>query len=40
MMERDGNKNIMAYGYSTWIAGLVLAGVVIRIMFGLAQPIS
>ena len=40
MMGRDGSKDIMAYGYSAWIAGLVLAGVVIGLMFGLAQPIS
>lgn len=40
MMERDDNKDIMAYGYLGWIAVLILAGVVIGLMFGLAQSIS
>lgn len=40
MIGRDSQKDIMAYGWTAWIAGLLLAAILIGLMFGLAQPIS
>jgi len=40
MMGRDGESEIMAYGYKAWLAGLVLAAVILGILFGFAHSIS
>ena len=40
MIGRDGEAEIMAYGYKAWIAGLILAAILLGLLFGLAQPIS
>ena len=40
MISRDGDSEIMAYGFRAWIAGLVLAAVILGILFGFAHPIS
>ncbi|MXN64209.1 dihydroxy-acid dehydratase [Stappia sp. GBMRC 2046] len=40
MVGRDGESDIMAYGYTAWVAGVVLAAIISGLLFGLAQPIS
>jgi hypothetical protein len=40
MIGRDTQSDIMAYGLTGWLAGLVLAAILIGLTFGLANPIS
>ncbi|WP_299812360.1 hypothetical protein [uncultured Roseibium sp.] len=40
MIGRDSDDDINGYGIWPWVLGLVLAGVIILLMFTLAQPIS
>lgn len=40
MIGRDSDDDINGYGIWPWVFGVVLAGVVILLMFALAQPIS
>lgn len=39
MIGRDSSEDIDGYGKWPWVLGLVLAGVIIGIMFGLAATI-
>jgi hypothetical protein len=40
MVGRDDETDIMAYGFTAWVAGLILALIILSILFGLARPIS
>lgn len=40
MIGRDSHDDINGYGLWPWILGLALAGVLLLLMFTLAQPIS
>ncbi|WP_417686642.1 hypothetical protein [Roseibium sp.] len=40
MIGRDSDDDINGYGMWPWVLGLALAGVIIFLMFTLAQPIS
>lgn len=40
MHGRDSKDDVDAYGPWPWIGGVVLAGVIVFLMFGLAAPIS
>ncbi len=40
MIGRDTQSDIMAYGWTAWLAGLALAAILIGLIFGLAHPIS
>jgi len=40
MIGRDSKQDLDAYGLKPWIAGLVIAAVLIGVMFGFAQSIG
>jgi len=40
MIGRDSKEDLNAYGLTPWIAGVVLAAVLIGVMFGFAQSIQ
>lgn len=40
MIGRDGDEDIMAYGFRAWFAGILLAALILGLLFGFAHPIS
>jgi hypothetical protein len=40
MIGRDSREDINGYGIWPWVFGLVMTGIIIGLMFGLAAPIS